>query len=250
MEDDTVKGAPPLTREDLARMRELAGYSINRRDAELWAQNDVKFLVYDDSSALDDGFDSDDEDAMLKFALRLSAATDEDGQQDPPARKRESSPSSKGSPDCYCKGAHPFPKTFHPKKLKLFRPDKSMSCNHYIAVSYCWPADEHETKDPSCTQAYQVRDLNGIVRPARAPAWVLRRAIDVARSCGINMIWIDQECLPQPTEDSSEEEKDEQQKGIQAMDIIYSRALVTAGLLSDAQVLNQQQIDALEAIQS
>jgi hypothetical protein len=46
----------------------------------------------------------------------------------------------------------------------------------------------------------------------------------------------------------AQEDKDEQQKGIQAMDIIYSRASVTAGLLSDAEVISQEQLDAIAAI--
>lgn len=247
MQDDTVKGSPPLTKEDLARMRELAGYSINRHDAELWAQNDVKFLVYDDTSVLEGGYDSDDEESTLEFALRLSETTDADGSD---TNREASSARFEDSPSCFCKAAPAFPKKFHPRKLKLFRPEKSMSCNHYVAVSYCWPEVIQDEDDSSRANPYQVRDLNGVVRPARTPVWALRRAIDVAASCGLNMIWIDQECLPQPTDDSPQAEKDEQQKGIQAMDIIYSRATVTAGLLSDAQVASQEHIDALAKIQS
>jgi hypothetical protein len=256
MQNDTVRGSPPLTGEDLRRMPELAGYSIDRRDAELWAQNEIKFLVYDDSSALESGYDSDDEQGILEFALRLSQMTinaDDNDELADKSKEASSEPSKKKTSTCFCHEAPPFPKTFHPTKLKLFRPENLMSCDHYIAVSYCWPAEDHENginAKPPSAQAYKVRDLNGVVRPARAPDWVLRRAIEVAASCGINMIWIDQECLPQPTADSTQSEKDEQQKGIQAMDIIYSRAAVTAGLLSDARLASQRHMDALTTIQS
>jgi hypothetical protein len=235
-------------------MRELAGYSINRRDAELWAQNDIKFLVYDDSAALERGYNSDDERGILEFALRLSDMTtnaDDDKLAD--ETKVASSKPSKKKSTCFCEAAASFPKTFHPTELKLFRPENSMSCDHYIAVSYCWPSEDHGNEmnaEHSSTQEYQVRDLNGVVRPARAPDWVLRRAIEVAASCDINMIWIDQECLPQPTDNSTQSETDEQQKGIQAMDIIYSRAAVTAGLLSNARLASQRHMDALAAFQA
>lgn len=254
MQDDTLPGAEPIAPADIAKLRELAGYSINRRDAELWAQNDVKFLVYDDTSLLDNGFDSDDEDGMLEHALQMSQVpSDDDANVESSAHERVHSSSSKTDTHaCFCQATAPFPKTFHPTKLKLFRPGKPSpaACNHYLAISYCWPEQSTDTNASAHTQEYQVRDLNGTVRSARAPSWVLQRAIDVAISCGIRMIWIDQECLPQPTEDSPQADKDEQQMGIQAMDIIYSRAALTAGLLSKAEVANQKQMDAIAAIQS
>jgi hypothetical protein len=63
------------------------------------------------------------------------------------------------------------------------------------------------------------------------------------------MIWIDQECLPQPTEESSPADKSEQELGIQAMDIVYNRALVTAGML-DVIIHTQGQLDALSKLMS
>ena len=63
------------------------------------------------------------------------------------------------------------------------------------------------------------------------------------------MIWIDQECLPQPKEDSPQEHKDEQELGVQAMDVVYSRACITAGLLS-ASITRQEQMDAVATLQS
>jgi hypothetical protein len=245
MEDDTGEGSAPLVRQDLARMRELAGYSFSRREAEQWAENDVKFLIYDDTSVQADGFDSDDEEGMLKHAMQLSLGDEVDSDPeisvpDVTHRREEQK--------CHCMALPAFPATFDPKKLKLYRPQKPLrSCDHYVAVSYCWPQGAN-TEQPAEGHEYHVRDLNGVVRPARAPANVLRRAIDVAISCGFHMIWIDQECLPQPTENSPPEDKEEQQKGIQAMDIIYSRASVTAGLLSDAEVTSQEQLDAITAI--
>jgi hypothetical protein len=63
------------------------------------------------------------------------------------------------------------------------------------------------------------------------------------------MIWIDQECLPQPKEDSPQEDKDEQELGVQAKDVVYNRACITAGLLS-ATITSQEQMDAVATLRS
>ncbi|KAI8930575.1 hypothetical protein NX059_012185 [Plenodomus lindquistii] len=116
---------------------------------------------------------------------------------------------------------------------------------HYVAVSYCWPPRE-ENPAP---RRYQVRDLDGQVRSSRALDDVLDRAVDFANSCGLRMIWIDQECLPQPNAASSKDDWNEQELGIQAMDIVYNRAMVTAGLLS-VEIDSQEVLTAIEILLS
>ncbi|KAI0151876.1 hypothetical protein GGR57DRAFT_513848 [Xylariaceae sp. FL1272] len=56
-------------------------------------------------------------------------------------------------------------------------------------------------------------------------------------------------CLPQPRDDGPESEKHEQQLGIQAMDIVFHRALVTAGL-HDITITDSLQMSAISAIAS
>ncbi|KAI0844570.1 hypothetical protein F5Y00DRAFT_266398 [Daldinia vernicosa] len=57
----------------------------------------------------------------------------------------------------------------------------------------------------------------------------------------------DQECLPQPKEESPEEHKREQQLGVQSMDIVYNRALVTTGL-HDRVLVSQAQIHEISVL--
>jgi hypothetical protein len=61
------------------------------------------------------------------------------------------------------------------------------------------------------------------------------------------MIWIDQECLPQPTEASTKADWDMQEIGIQSMDIVYSRAMYTTGLL-DVEITSQEQLNAIQTV--
>jgi len=64
----------------------------------------------------------------------------------------------------------------------------SGECTHFVAVSYCWP---QQIEDQSQGR-YTVRDINGTVRPNRAPEKILDRAVAFAREAGFRFIWIDQ----------------------------------------------------------
>jgi len=116
-------------------------------------------------------------------------------------------------------------------------------CMHYVAVSYCWPPRDEKP----IPRSHTVRDLDGRVRASRVLDDVLDRAVDFANSCGLRMIWMDQECLPQPTETSPKEDWGVQELGIQSMDIVYNRAMDTAGLLS-VEIASQQQLTAIETL--
>ncbi|KAL8357459.1 hypothetical protein RB598_002328 [Gaeumannomyces tritici] len=163
-----------------------------------------------------------------------------------------------------CARVPEFPNNRKTRKFRLFRPtaesespetmgvlDYHDICRHYVAVSYCWPAPPPDgigaaggsTQVKTC----QVRDLDGSTRAARALDDVLDRAVDFANTVGFRMIWIDQECLPQPTEVSPQEEKDYQRIGVRAMDIVYQRALATAGL-HNGLVDSQEQLDAINTL--
>ncbi|KAK7442644.1 hypothetical protein Landi51_09550 [Colletotrichum acutatum] len=192
--------------------------------------------------------DENMDDPELQEAIRLSLTSDEESGYAPIAVESGSSVAkADDDEDVFeCRICSKLPTSPHDRKTRnyrLFKPadefphlvtDRPSSvdvCVHYVAVSYCWPEeikDENGNTVPPITES-KVRDLNGKPR-ARALDDVLDRAVDFANSVGLRMIWIDQECLPQPKEDGSEEDKAYQRLGVQALDIVYNRAIVTAGL--------------------
>lgn len=55
-------------RECLDTDARAGGLLFQPGEAELWAENDDKYLIYDDTSVQADGFASDDEDGISKYA--------------------------------------------------------------------------------------------------------------------------------------------------------------------------------------
>lgn len=299
MEDDMQVGSALLGPDDLKTLCELSAYRVDRQKAALWAHRDIKFLVYDDTSLQQNGYDSDDEEGMVEYAMmisegvapeegsprlrsspRLGGEAEEvgsafvkiprDEENEGSSQDEENEGSSQDEEELYYEPKHcefclsmpEFPHSWKPRKFRLVRPEQvtdpqsdsqmgSRVCCHYAAVSYCWPVPEKdEHGEPiMIPSTYQVRDLDGTVRLSRAQDNVLDRAVEFARLAGMRMIWIDQECLPQPTESSPQEQKDEQQLGVQAMDIVYNRAIVTAGLIS-TKITSQEQILAVSTLLS
>ncbi|KAL2005562.1 hypothetical protein VTN00DRAFT_10055 [Thermoascus crustaceus] len=272
MENDMIKGSAPLRPDDLKKLSELPRYQISRQQATIWAHRDIKFLAYDDTDLRENGYDSDDEEGMLNLAMKMSQGSSagegspKDGKymkhsdiEETQAEASTSGPIGDDEPESckFCSFIPEFPHSWRPRKFRLVQPQigpdtegelpggESICC-HYVAISYCWPApqkDEHG-KTILTPGTYQVRDLDGTVRTNRCLDDVLDRAVDFAVSCGMRLIWIDQECLPQPTEESPQEDKDYQELGVQAMDIVYNRAVVTAGLLK-TEITNQTEMDAI-----
>ncbi|KAK3387291.1 hypothetical protein B0H63DRAFT_469724 [Podospora didyma] len=297
MEDDMKAGLTPLGHKDLETLMKISEYKIDRRKAEKWAHKDIKFLVYDDTNVQQNGYDSDDEDGMIRYALKssqISRSTTPSGSLNQSLKPKEPSSSSsvqrtvardRGGGDIsyettttggrgnfshttvpykvpsscdFCDKVPEFPRGYNVRKFRLVknqlipRPDDPpggpRACCHYVAISYCWPVPEKD-KDgkliPAPPGTYKVRDVDGSMRASRTPDHVLDRAVQFAISCGVSMIWIDQECLPQPKENSSQEHKDEQQLGVQAMDIVYNRASITAGLLSSVEIATREEAMAV-----
>ncbi|OCL15254.1 hypothetical protein AOQ84DRAFT_224322 [Glonium stellatum] len=111
------------------------------------------------------------------------------------------------------------------------------TCTHFIAVSYCWPSEVAQTKGNSGEQPYLVLEEDLTVRPIRAPKDIIDRAVDFAVQNGFRMIWIDQECIEQDNEE-------EKERGVQAMDVVYLRAHTSIGLFRTA-FNEQRHLDAL-----
>ncbi|KAK1672800.1 hypothetical protein BDP55DRAFT_634558 [Colletotrichum godetiae] len=128
-------------------------------------------------------------------------------------------------------------------------PSANNICAHYLAISCCWPPQhKHENGNViEIPRTYKVRDLDGFIRANKALDDILDRAVDVANSFGLRMIWIDQECLPQHPQDVESPYKEYKQLGIQAMHIIYNRAFVTGGLL-DVAMSNWQQLEKIRGL--
>ncbi|KFA65056.1 hypothetical protein S40285_03092 [Stachybotrys chlorohalonatus IBT 40285] len=263
MLNDLTNPTGPLGPHDLSQTAHIAHLQADRGQAEVWAMKDCKFLVFDDTDVQENGYDSDDEEGMLALALRMSNGQDED--PDGSAILDAAAASSKstlvdnptaaqhphGEHYCHvCSGQPEFPHNRKTRKFRLFRPrdlpTQPNACRHYVAVSYCWPLPKTgaDGKFVQERRSYQVRDLDGTTRPNRVMDDVLDRAVDFANTYGLRMIWIDQECLPQPTEESPVEDWREQELGVQAMDIVYHRAIVTAGLLSST-IIHQAQADSI-----
>ncbi|KAK1500793.1 GAT domain-containing protein [Colletotrichum tamarilloi] len=193
--------------------------------------------------------DENMDDPELQEAIRLSLMSDgESGNAPISAESGPSVTNTDEDEDVFeCRICSKLPTFPHDKKtwnFRLFKPADEFPhlvterpssvdvCVHYIAVSYCWPEeikDEYGNTVPPIIES-KVRDLNDRPHTARALDDVLDRAVDFAISVGLRMIWIDQECLPQPKEDGSEKDKAYQRLGVQALDIVYNRAIVTAGL--------------------
>ncbi|KAK0630484.1 heterokaryon incompatibility protein-domain-containing protein [Bombardia bombarda] len=131
-----------------------------------------------------------------------------------------------------------------------------------MAVSYCWAG--YKDAERSC----RIRDCTGPRRHAarldsmadpkakgkgrdenvylsvgdgRVPSnEVLGRAVQYAAHEGLRCIWIDQACLPQ-------DKSMEHQIGIQSMDMVYQRAVRTAGLL-ESPITSQEVFNALSIL--
>lgn len=201
------------------------------------------------------------EDADLQRAIELSLRNGDEE----PTNLNESKPNPAGgstktgkperaNPCAMCLKLPEFPAGRDATKFRLYQPwddeqKKMISCNQYVAVSYCWPQPETDAqgKIKRSKGSYHVRELDGSIRPSRAPDNILDKAVEFARACDIRMIWIDQECLPQPTEDKPLDEQEEQyqQLGVQAMDLVYNKAAVTAGI-HNGEIKSKAQLEALE----
>ncbi|KAK6840886.1 hypothetical protein PG987_001746 [Apiospora arundinis] len=194
----------------------------------------------------------------LNEANRLSLMNGEGRENNLPQASPESSSAHRSSyPECrICSAVPAFPHDRKTRKFRIIKPAEELAgfkglvglCTHYVAVSYCWPEpvrDQHGNIIPPVINS-RVRDLDGKQRLARALDHVVDAAVEFANSCGLRMIWIDQECLPQPQpgDTPSEEEIRYKQLGVQAMDSVYNKACVTLGLHSH-KVTSQLQAKAI-----
>ncbi|KAI9777384.1 MAG: hypothetical protein M1839_008897 [Geoglossum umbratile] len=108
---------------------------------------------------------------------------------------------------------------YHFELIERGADDEEANDEPYIAVSYCWGTN------PSKETPLRILIPSGgqrgtMTRAIRAPPDVLQRSLAFAAAKGIRKIWIDQECIHQG-------DKEDVQKAIQNMHLVYQRAAIT-----------------------
>ena len=127
----------------------------------------------------------------------------------------------------------------HVMQLRLKKRQELSDPNAYVAVSYTWNRENSEWFNDLHLSPVQILVHGSPLRETTIPPDVLYRSIVYALHKGISAIWIDQECIDQ---DDPQDKED----GIQAMDIVYeeaSESIVTLECYMD----RQEHIDLLIA---
>ncbi|KAM0709731.1 hypothetical protein Q7P35_003771 [Cladosporium inversicolor] len=141
------------------------------------------------------------------------------------------------SEDCTCVSNPSISLSKDERQLMVTDPADLAECTHYLAVSYCCSSSA-EAKYNGLS--YSVRRKGVVVAPA-CPSDSLRRVINFARECGLDYLWIDQECIEQ-------DDPDDKDVGIQAMDLVYQMAEQSVAVL-EVQINEQRHLDALGLLQ-
>ncbi|KAI8677386.1 HET domain-containing protein [Fusarium sp. Ph1] len=136
-----------------------------------------------------------------------------------------------------------FPNEGKATKFRIRRVNKVGSnehsrCDHFVAVSYCWSAATANRSDNE-EGPYKVVEEDGSVRDMRAAKSTIDRVVTFARENGFRLIWIDQECIEQ-------DNPEQQELAIQAMDNVYLRAHTSIGLFNAE--LNKEDLNCLQVI--
>ncbi|KAH8661613.1 heterokaryon incompatibility protein-domain-containing protein [Tricladium varicosporioides] len=132
---------------------------------------------------------------------------------------RESTTISQEISTCACVERSFFPLEGASKYIVTESSSRELEgCTHYLAVSYCWK------QQPVSDRSYLVK-TGDVTRDNRAPKEVLDRAISYAAYNGLRLIWIDQECIEQS-------DREDQEFGIQSMDLVYERAADSVALFN------------------
>ena len=76
-------------------------------------------------------------------------------------------------------------------RIRRIDPKAWAVCRHFVAVSYCWTAQDSGV-DGHPEAPYKVIEEDGSIRDTRASNSTINRVVDFARQNGYRMIWIDQ----------------------------------------------------------
>jgi len=197
----------------------------NRDDHHQWARN-LRFITPAPPLAVTQG--------PLTIACPTQETTDQQG-----AQGAEESSQSSGE-DCLCNTWPSFYGRENEESLRITPPGWCPDCSHYVAVSWCWQFGDAAQGAVSSTVDKYRMDIGGISRDCKAPAYILSRAIAFAASKSQCFIWIDKECIDQ-------DDRNDQEVGIQSMDLVYQRSAYPLGLLQ-SYFDRQAHLDVLDAL--
>ncbi|KAK4163933.1 hypothetical protein QBC43DRAFT_335053 [Cladorrhinum sp. PSN259] len=110
-----------------------------------------------------------------------------------------------------------------PVVLRLSEPGEFPQADNYVAVSYCWNGTA-QPPHPERPGIIVILTRDGQRSPF-APHSVLWRALKFAQTHGIQLIWIDQECIIQ-------HDTEDQFLGINSMDLVYANSRYPLGILT------------------
>jgi hypothetical protein len=134
---------------------------------------------------------------------------------------------------CSCQAANT--KRLRGKEHTLMLTTQLPECTHYVAVSYSWQSMGAASYDGP---PYAIRGNRGLLRSTPCPPALLSRVIPFTAHEGLRFFWIDQECILQ-------DDPDDKELGIQAMDLVYENAECCVAILN-AHISEQSHIDALD----
>ena len=154
-----------------------------------------------------------------------------------PVESQEDNSDDSDSENCACVTFPSISLGKDERQLMVTDPVDLAECTHYLAVSYCCSSSATANYNGL---PYSVR-RKGIVGDPACPPDLLRRVINFARECGLDYLWIDQECIEQ----DDPEDKD---VGIQAMDLVYQMAEQSVAVL-EVQIYEQRHLNALGLLQ-
>ena len=150
----------------------------------------------------------------------------------------ESEHASLASDEHWCSCVDRVDRNFSPRDrfFELLPADAVPECVHYLAVSYCWSSSARALYSG---EPFKVR-VDGVWRDLKCPPALMQRMVVFASWQRRGFIWIDQECIDQ-------EDTEDKQVGIRAMDLVYQQAERSVAVL-EVCLTEQRQVDALEII--
>ncbi|KAF2246968.1 hypothetical protein BU26DRAFT_541885 [Trematosphaeria pertusa] len=122
----------------------------------------------------------------------------------------------------------------------------------YLAVSWRWTEEKAELLPSGCGLRerfdYRVRRAGQKPHKSDFPDVYMERVIRFAQSKGIELIWIDKECIYQRAGDE-ETYPNDIQLGVQIMDVVYGDSAVALGLMTTA-LTQQREMNTLASLLS
>ena len=220
---DISRGVVPISQQ----VHDIQIHQFVRDFSHPWARN-LRFV------SVPGTLDQASSTALAKEKDAGPTEEDADTDSDVSNISRPSMISIQSRSECCCRQKPYFPiEGLSELQITTKDPPEIADCIHYVAISYCWKSQEEENPK------YSVQGVKG-QRPNRAPSVILARAVAFAAHHNLGLVWIDQECIDQ-------EDREDQEQGIQSMDLVYQQASYAVALLT-VRITSQAHVDALSKI--